>query len=780
MNLRRLISILGVISIVQSQVINKNLGNRGGIEDDAEFVELKDGLLKQQQQADGREKSEQGAGEPADVIAANANANAESGDNAAEQDGSALPPSLNSKNFDRVLSSGVHFVEFFSPYCTHCKALAPIWEEFYKSYRAEGEAENIFLHQVDCVANGDLCLRESISTYPNIRLYVPNEAGTAGSLTMKYPDEDPRTAEAFINFLREQALDAKDAGYFKTSKSTLLTPSEMVAAIAGHQGQPYLVSFWPTTNEELNDDNFDVVKIPKSSRCNEFKTVWSQVSNQVGVKTGTFNCRSNPKICKALGLSDLTKTTERGMPAVYMFLPSEYGGNKIRYKSYNKAKFIVEWAKRLQQIYNVEEVTFNSLKTKMKLAPRLQREASTESAINSKISFVYLYDKDAYVTEDELIFGQLIQPIMDLNTEVYLYKSSDMKFLSFLEKQHNSLLEYIHYNETESQQPFNKKRFVSETASSLPTWLCFKDNSLISQVFPSRSARDVRDYGKAFNFIKSNALPLVEELNEMTFNSIFYHYPPNSAGFFTEDDKVVISFVDSTDFNGVFETIYQSSLLAHDYHNLRQNLMFTHLDEERESKRTKAQKVKDDGGDSVDYRHALNRRLGLFDPGKIVPVYLDLKKNSALLDKWGWNRLHKRDIKPGDAIVVSRYDAKKMFWDKDIYGAPLSISKLRNLRDTIAALNFEPKLFVPSPKYSMPKWKYVSGTFGEHFAFLDGILTFKKHSYMGSALLVIVVAVVLLHLRRRRRMRSQKLRGLGILGKIPSPPNSNGRPGKFD
>ena len=45
---------------------------------------------------------------------------------------------------------GLRFVEHFSPYCHHCRAFAPTWDELVADYA--GSAVN--LAQVDCIVHG--------------------------------------------------------------------------------------------------------------------------------------------------------------------------------------------------------------------------------------------------------------------------------------------------------------------------------------------------------------------------------------------------------------------------------------------------------------------------------------------------------------------------------------------------------------------------------------------------------------------------------------------------
>lgn len=53
-------------------------------------------------------------------------------------------------------------VEFFAPWCGHCKALAPEYEEAATTLKNT----SIKLAKVDCVENADLCQANGVGGYP--------------------------------------------------------------------------------------------------------------------------------------------------------------------------------------------------------------------------------------------------------------------------------------------------------------------------------------------------------------------------------------------------------------------------------------------------------------------------------------------------------------------------------------------------------------------------------------------------------------------------------------
>jgi len=100
---------------------------------------------------------------------------------------------LTVENFDEVVrKSGKHvFVDFYAPWCGHCKRLVPIWEELGEKYKDNG---NVIIAKIDADANK--VPGQQIDGYPTIKLFLASGGKKEG---IDYNGE--RTLEDLSEFL---------------------------------------------------------------------------------------------------------------------------------------------------------------------------------------------------------------------------------------------------------------------------------------------------------------------------------------------------------------------------------------------------------------------------------------------------------------------------------------------------------------------------------------------------------------------------------------------------
>ncbi|KAK0731580.1 protein disulfide-isomerase precursor [Lasiosphaeris hirsuta] len=107
---------------------------------------------------------------------------------------------LTKGNFDDfVKANDIVLAEFFAPWCGHCKALAPEYEEAATTLKEK----DIRLVKVDCTEEADLCQQHGVEGYPTLKVFRGLDNVT--------PYKGQRKAAAITSYMIKQSLPAVSA-----------------------------------------------------------------------------------------------------------------------------------------------------------------------------------------------------------------------------------------------------------------------------------------------------------------------------------------------------------------------------------------------------------------------------------------------------------------------------------------------------------------------------------------------------------------------------------------
>jgi len=144
----------------------------------------------------------------------------------AEEDSDVLV--LTSDNFEETIKENPFvMVEFYAPWCGHCKRLAPIYDEVAAELK-----DTVPVAKIDCDAEKELCGRSGIRGFPTLKFYKNGAA---------FDYNGGRTKEAIVNYINKKS----------GPPTIVLSSQEEVDAFVAKS--PVVVGFFT----EQEGDNYD-------------------------------------------------------------------------------------------------------------------------------------------------------------------------------------------------------------------------------------------------------------------------------------------------------------------------------------------------------------------------------------------------------------------------------------------------------------------------------------------------------------------------------------------
>ncbi|KAF5341709.1 hypothetical protein D9611_001837 [Ephemerocybe angulata] len=209
-------------------------------------------------------------------------------------------------NFETVIGKVPAFVEFFAPWCGHCKNLAPVWEELANAF--EHAKDKVIIAKVDADGAGrELGQKYGVTGFPTLKFF--DKAGVES----KY--EEGRDLETLVAYVTK-----------KTGVKSKLPakPPSAVKIVDVHNFDEIVMD--PSKNVFIS------FTAPWCGHCKSLKPIWEKVANwyepEGDVVVANFNAddEKNKEIAQKYGVS--------GYPTLKFFakgadkIPQEYTGGR--------------------------------------------------------------------------------------------------------------------------------------------------------------------------------------------------------------------------------------------------------------------------------------------------------------------------------------------------------------------------------------------------------------------------------------------------------------------
>jgi len=609
-------------------------------------------------------------------------------------DGKHVPPisELTSDNLATSIAKGYWLVEFFSPYCPHCKHFAPTWQTLYEFYYtddpvpqiegSEGDLNSFTRYydfhfaKVDCIANGDACASQKVNSFPTIRLFKDGEmvSEQVGAQNMAFMSnwvettlekikpgsrvKDMKLPKVGANKverparpmpLKEAELDLGDG----TAKKASPTKSSLQATKLAK----------PTPNPagksvELTAENFQrmvtmthdpwFIKFyaPWCSHCQAMAPNWQGMARQMKNKLniGEVNCDVEKRLCRDVKV--------KGFPTLIFFR----GGERIEYDGLRGLGDLIDFSTKAiavgEGIRNVTAAEFEELEKK-------------EEAI-------FLYCHDAATTSED--FAALDRLIMSLIGHAKIVTSSD---------------------------PALSKRFK---ISTWPRLLVSRDGK--PTYYTGLSPRDMRDFRRVLNWMKSVWLPIVPELTASNAREIM-------------DNRLVVLGILSRDRPEEF-VIAKREI---------KNAALEWIDKQTQAFQLERQELRDAKQLRIEEAEDRNDQRALRSAKSIRINMDDIERREvgfAWVDGVFWERWIRTtygiSIRDGERVVVNDEDNKR-YWDNTMTGNPIVPSRTSILETLPRIIANPPKI---SPKSTTTPlghlWWVVRGGLLAHPLVSTGVL----------------------------------------------------------
>jgi len=206
---------------------------------------------------------------------------------------------LTEENFQANTLTGTWLLEFFAPWCGHCKQLAPIWEELATNVKGE-----INVGAVDCTTQRGLCSKFNVRGYPTIKLLKG----------VKYWDyNSARTVDQFKAFATEGHKTAESKTIeIKTVVAQPAEPKAVEEASGTASGKQVVVLTTESFDTNVASGDWLVeFYAPWCGHCKSLAPIWEDLAGKTEKNVAKVDCTVEKELMSRFGV--------RGFPTIKYF-----------------------------------------------------------------------------------------------------------------------------------------------------------------------------------------------------------------------------------------------------------------------------------------------------------------------------------------------------------------------------------------------------------------------------------------------------------------------------